>query len=219
MRLKIDLHVHTVYSGDSSITLEKAVLTAKKIGLNGFAITDHDSVEAHKKIPKNSGLVIIPGIEVTTKEGHLIGLGVSEPIKPGLPALETAERIRELGGIVIIPHPMNPFKHSLGGDIIREIKPDAVETVNASTPSVLHVKKVEELAEQMGYAKTGGSDAHIPSSMGKAYTVIEAEKESLEDILQSIRKRKTVPIKEEETSLKEALPKIFLKIKAKIWKF
>lgn len=218
MRLKIDLHVHTVYSGDSTITLKKAILTAKKMGLNGFAITDHDSVEAHKKIQKNSGLIIIPGVEVTTKEGHLIGLGISEPIKPGLSALETAENIRRLGGIIVVPHPMNPLKHSLSRDIIERVKPDALETVNASTPSVLHVKKVEELAKQMGYVKTGGSDAHIPSSIGKAYTTVEVMEESLENILQSIKRGKTIPVKEEETSLKEVLPKIFLKIKTKIWK-
>ncbi|RLG91800.1 MAG: metal-dependent phosphoesterase [Candidatus Hecatellales archaeon] len=216
MRIKIDLHVHTVYSRDSRITIDKAIKVAKKVGLDGFAITDHDTTEAHKKIPKNSGLIIIPGIEITTREGHLIGLGVSEPIKPGLSALETAEKIREAGGIVIVPHPMNPLKNSLGIDAIREINPDGVETFNASTPNILHVKKIEDLIEEMGYTKTGGSDAHIPSSIGKAYTIMDVRGENPEEVFRSIKRGKTIPVKEEETSLKEVLPKILLKIKTKI---
>ena len=215
MKLKIDLHVHTVYSGDSSITLEKAIVAAKKAGLDGFAITDHDNVEMNKKIlGKNFDLIIIPGVEVTSKDGHILGLGVLEPIKPNLSAFETVKKIHELGGLAIAPHPLNPFKHSLNKNVVEKIGVDAVETANASMPHILQFK-VEELAEKLNVAKTGGSDAHIPSSIGKAYTIIEVEEKSLESILKAIKDKKTTPLKK-ETSINEFFPKIWLKIKRKM---
>jgi len=164
MKLKIDLHVHTVYSGDSSITLEKAIVAAKKAGLDGFAITDHDSVEMNKKIlGKNFDLIIIPGVEVTSKDGHILGLGVLEPIKPNLSAFETVKKIHELGGLAIAPHPLNPFKHSLNKDVVEKIGVDAVETANASMPHVLQFK-IEELAEKL--KKFNFKKLVFPSSSG-----------------------------------------------------
>jgi len=80
--LKIDLHVHTCYSGDCATTLEEVVSQSKRKGLNGVAITDHNTVEGAPKLiqRKNADLMIIPGIEVSTTRGHILGINVTMPI-------------------------------------------------------------------------------------------------------------------------------------------
>ncbi len=215
MKLKIDLHVHTIFSGDSSITLEKAGLMVQKLGLDGIAITDHDTVEAHQKIHENLGFIIIPGIEVTTTDGHILGLGVSEPVKPGLSAVETIEKIHELGGLAVVPHPMVPFKRSLDRFVLEQVKPDAIEVFNASVPHFFHVKQIEDFVKQKNLSKTAGSDAHVAWSIGQAYTVIDVKENSLEEILYAIKNGKTTPMIKNK-SINDFLLEAFFRLKDKL---
>jgi len=78
LTLKIDLHVHTIYSRDSLITRKDLTFYARKRGLNGVAITDHDRIDGALKIAKETDFLVIPGIEVSSLNGHIIGLNVSE---------------------------------------------------------------------------------------------------------------------------------------------
>ena len=88
LELKIDFHVHTCYSQDSSITLKQVVLFAKKRGLDGVAITDHNTVKGALKL-KTKEIIIVPGIEVSTSQGHLLGINVTTPIPAKLGIEET----------------------------------------------------------------------------------------------------------------------------------
>ncbi len=219
MQIKIDLHVHTIYSGDSTITPEKAVDTALQLGLDGIAITDHDNINVHEKILKNTDLLIIPGIEISSKDGHILGIGLLESIELGLTALETVEKIHQKGGIAVIPHPMNPIKHSLKKGVLKSINPDALEILNASTlpPFTLQYRNIEDYAKQKNIPQTGGSDAHIPSNIGKAYTLIETNKITIQNVISAIRNGKTAP-QGSFISISDLFSRAWLKMENKIRK-
>jgi predicted metal-dependent phosphoesterase TrpH len=174
MQVKADLHVHTIYSRDSLITPEDLVFYAKKRGLTAVAITDHDTVEGALKIAKETDLLIIPGIEVSSRNGHIVGLNLQEPVQKGLSADETVDKIHDAGGIAVACHPFALFKGSLGKHT--SAKFDAIETINASAfPFNRSTKKAQEIADRFGISCVAGSDAHYGPAVGYAYTVIDAE--------------------------------------------
>src|SRR3989304_4103846 len=114
MQVKADLHVHTVYSSDSLITLEELVFYAKKRGLTAVAVTDHDRVDGALKIARETDFLIIPGIEVSSRNGHVVGLNLQEPVPKGLSVDETVDRIHEAGGLAVAFFPFALFKGRLG---------------------------------------------------------------------------------------------------------
>ena len=176
MQLKIDLHVHSCYSNDSVITPEELVFYAKKHGLDAVAVTDHDRIDGALKIAKETDFLIIPGIEVSSLNGHIIGLNVHEVIHAKLGVDETVDKIHEAGGIAVACHPITFFKGSLGKNT--NSKFDAVEVINASAfPFRYSVNRGRKLASQLGKTQTAGSDAHYGPEIGCAYTLVEAELE------------------------------------------
>ncbi|MFH1327392.1 MAG: CehA/McbA family metallohydrolase [Candidatus Bathyarchaeota archaeon] len=191
MQLKFDLHIHTTYSKDSSITVEEAIKRAENVGLDGIAITDHNSIEAHRKIPGKSSLIVIPGIEVSSHDGHILGLGVTNPIARGLSAFETVEKIHSMGGVAVVAHPGSLLRNSVKNDVLKQLKTDAVETVNSHLIFASSIKKAKKLAESLGLSQTGGSDSHILATIGKAYTLIDVATEDADDVLKAVRDGKT----------------------------
>src|SRR5512136_522702 len=113
MVVKADLHVHSSFSPDSMITSKDLVFYAKKRGLNAVAVTDHNRVEGALKIAKQTDFFIIPGIEVSSVDGHIVGLNVTEIVPRGLSAEETVDRIHKAGGVAVACHPYALFKGSL----------------------------------------------------------------------------------------------------------
>jgi hypothetical protein len=111
MRIRLDLHVHTTYSFDS--TIEPAALReiCRERGLDGVAVTDHDSLRGSLEFASGlPDLIVVPGSEIRSAEGEIIGLFLSEEVPPGLSARETMRRIHEQGGVVIVPHPFDIVK-------------------------------------------------------------------------------------------------------------
>ena len=85
MEIRADLHVHTTYSSDSLITPKDLVFYAKKNGLNAVAVTDHNYLDGAIKIAKETkDFLVIPGMEVSSGEGHIVALNVNELIPKGL---------------------------------------------------------------------------------------------------------------------------------------
>jgi predicted metal-dependent phosphoesterase TrpH len=169
-----DLHVHTTYSDDSLITPQDLVYYAKKNGLNAVAVTDHNRLEGALKIAKETDFFIIPGMEVSSKHGHIVALNVSEAVPRGLSATETIDRIHAAGGIAIACHPFALFKGSLGKNVSGKF--DAIETLNARAfPFNRNRKKAEEAAKNLGLPRVAGTDAHYGPQIGSAYTIIDAE--------------------------------------------
>ena len=190
--LRIDLHLHTNYSLDAKTTLEEAVRYAKKNQLDGIAVTDHDTVEGARRIAKKQGLLVIPGIEVSSQHGHILGLNITEPIQPKLGVAETAERIQLLGGLAVIAHPAVIIK-GLGARIDTSSRIDAIEVINAAAiPFYLSINSSRRLALRLRLPQTGGSDSHYPNEIGSAYTIIDADPNP-DDVMEAIRKGRTEP--------------------------
>jgi predicted metal-dependent phosphoesterase TrpH len=156
------------------ITPRDLVFYAKKKGLTAVAVTDHNCVEGALKIAKETDFPIIPGIEVDSADGHIVGLNVKEIIPRKLSATETAERIHAAGGVAIACHPYALFKGSLGKNVCEEF--DAIEVINArAIPFKRSVAKAKKAAERLKLSRVAGTDAHYGPQVGYGYTVIDAE--------------------------------------------
>jgi hypothetical protein len=193
--MKCDLHVHTYYSYDSTSLPKEIIDRAIKKGIDCLAITDHDQVKGIAKAEeyaRDKSIVIIPGIEVKSKEGDILGLNIREIIPSGLPALETMKRIRDKGGLVVIPHPFGwtcSFKKDLR-DFLSEV--DAIEVFNASLFGSGN-KTALEFSKKYNIPFTAGSDAHFPSFVGGAYLELPGEDLPPKNIIEGIiKKRGTV---------------------------
>nr|WP_320162400.1 PHP domain-containing protein [uncultured Methanoregula sp.] len=186
--LTCDLHVHTNYSKDGESSVEEILRRAEEAGLDAIAITDHDTVDGAKKaltIP--STVLVIPGIEVSTKQGHLLVLGVTEVIPSGLDVVATVEIARRMGGLLILPHPYHVWRHGVarrknaGMAVV-----DAVESFNSRYIVGSANKKAARIAKRLGKPCVGGSDAHNARFVGFGRTYVEAEK-NVPYILEAIR--------------------------------
>ncbi len=181
---KIDLHVHSNYSKDSIITLDRLVYFAKQRGLDAVAITDHDTVQGALDMVKRTDFPIIPGIEVTSTDGHIVGLGVQCSIRRGLSAEETVDRIHEAAGLAIACHPSAMFKQSIKKATLAKF--DAVEVINSSAiPFERSVHHAEQIASRLKKSRVAGSDAHYGPEIGYAYTTT-GEADDVEGALRSI---------------------------------
>ena len=192
MVLKIDLHVHTCYSSDGITTLREVVAYAKRRGLDGVAITDHDTVDGALKLLGKTELTVIPGIEITTLGGHMLALNVDKPIPSNLSTSETIQRVHEAGGIAAAAHPFTFFKGWRSSDITLNF--DAIEVINsAAFPFSLSTHLGRKLAVRLNLPQIAGSDAHYGPEIGFAYTLINADPE-VDEIVHAIKKGRTVPL-------------------------
>lgn len=198
MSCKIDLHVHTDASPDGLSSLEELTAAAKAAGLDGLAVTDHNLCTP---VPQRlNGVLLIPGCEVSTRQGHITGLFLDGPLdleglgKDGLPdgAAAVAE-IRRRGGIAVLAH---PYQSRSAGPEGADFRPDCVEGANAR--AALKVKEANEkaaaLARSWGLPAVGGSDAHSRHEVGNAYTRVEASGPTLSDWKEAISAGRCAPV-------------------------
>jgi len=189
MLLKIDLHVHTIGSKDGHTKTEELPKIIRSRNLDGVAVTEHDRLNPLEFLD----VLIVPGIEVSSRDGHVIGLGVHDRIPSRLPADETVQLIHDQNGVAIIPHPYDPVCECVK---IAELKtrPDAVETMNADALS-FHISSwlARRDAVKFKLPQVGGSDSHIPHTIGNAYTVIDSRSRDLEDVLDALREGRMHP--------------------------
>jgi predicted metal-dependent phosphoesterase TrpH len=183
MRLKIDLHVHTTGSSDAFVDPDQLPLILKKRGLDGAAITNHDAVTEVTSVDT----IILPGIEVSTRQGHIIGLGISAPIEKGVTADETIATIHRAGGVAIVPHPFDLVSPCVNPAKLAS-RPDAIEVINSDALLFcLNTRIAKRMANQLGIPMVAGSDSHIAETVGDAYTLIDSNSRSVDDILNAIR--------------------------------
>lgn len=178
--------MHSYYSTDSSITREDLVFYAKRCGLDGVAVTDHDRLDGALKMARETDFLIVPGIEVISSDGHVVALNVQESIPRGLTANETVDKIHESGGIAIACHPVGLFKGGLGR--LTSSKFDAVEVINSSAiPFNYTARQNERIASHIKKPRVAGSDAHYGPEIGCAYTLIDAEL-TADEVIKAISK-------------------------------
>ncbi len=189
MELRIDLHLHTTLSQDSTVTLEDAIEGCRRLGLDGFAATNHDMLT---RIPESalddSGLIILPGVEIKAEGIHIGAFDIQELPEDKLSLGETIDRIHEQGGFAVICHAHSVLGTWLNRGNIVEAGFDLVEVANAyQFPYGMMVELNRRLARRLRLPETGGSDSHIPGTVGRAYTVLEAEERSTEGVLDALR--------------------------------
>jgi hypothetical protein len=158
-----------------------------------MALTDHNTVEGciriQKIVPKD--FLIIPSVEVSTADGHLLALNVTENIKRGLSVEETAEYIIDAGGEPIVPH-LFRLLSGIKKEKLRGIqsKISAIEVFNGCSVPNSNLKSAK-VAHAFNLGGTGGSDSHDPLYAGYAYTVIDSTDIQIDTILSEIKKKKT----------------------------
>ena len=143
MAFNIDLHTHSFFSGDGISSPEDMIAAARAKGLHGFAITDHNTCDAvnyllQKGLMRLDGLpvddfLILPGVEVTTADGHLLCIGAELPYLKGKPAREVCDMIHQRGGLAIPPHPYDLFRAGIRFSTLETLPVDAIEVFNAAT--------------------------------------------------------------------------------------
>lgn len=180
--------MHTRYSRDGLITAEELVFYAKKRRLDGVAVTDHDSVEGLREFCHLEGLLVVPGVEVETRQGHVLAIGVDTAVEAGLSFFETVGLIHDLGGLAVVAHPTAFFKGA-SGDVFDQGF-DAMEVVNSSAmPFSFSVRRNRGLAARFGLPQTGGSDAHYGPEVGLGYTVVDVDGEAdVDEVVGAIRR-------------------------------
>ncbi len=178
--IKLDLHVHTTFSKDSLINPEEAVKKAMENGLSGIAICDHGSLKAYKflKNKQYDNFIIIPGEEIETHIGEVIGLFIEEEIKTKDDNFFTiVNKIKDNNGLVVIPHPFdflrsNHLKTNLLNDNIIKKYIDGIEIMNSRIIIKSCVRKARNFNEKHQLFETGGSDAHTPKEIGNGFTLL-----------------------------------------------
>jgi predicted metal-dependent phosphoesterase TrpH len=197
MTLRIDLHVHSFFSADGVSSPEDLIASARAAGLHGFAITDHNTCDAVDAMIARGlmradgqavdGFLVIPGIEVTTADGHLLCLGCRLPSSlKGLPAAEVCRLAHEAGGIAVAPHPYDLFRAGIRESVLDALPLDGLEVFNAATTLKRHNRKAYNYAQRRGLPMTAGSDAHHAGAVGVACTILEVDDFTVRGVIEAL---------------------------------
>ena len=194
--LSVELHAHSSLSYDGRDPIELILEQAEAVGLDAIAVTDHDEIDASlaaADLAPEYGLVGIPAMEISSKAGHVLGLGLEEAVPPGLSYESTLEAIRDQGGIAVIPHPFQESRHGVMARISRDqlAEGDAIEVYNSRLLTGRANRQADRFATSRGLPKTAGSDAHISEMVGQAVTRVDADERSADAILEAIREGRT----------------------------
>lgn len=206
-----DLHIHTRFS-DGADSPAEVVEQARVRGLRVIAITDHDRIDgaliAARHVAWWPGIEVIVGEEVSTRDGHVLGLFLQERIPPGLTAAQTVAAIHDQNGLAIAAHPFwrtgrrgSRRAPKSVGDRIAEVQFDGVEVLNGGfTPSMFVANlRARAANDRLRLSETGGSDAHVKQAVGAAVTVFDgstmgALRDAIEHGRTKARTRRPTPV-------------------------
>ncbi len=177
-----DLHIHTSCS-DGQATPEAVVdYVRRRTRLNLIAITDHNTIEGALRAAEYSArltdaLDVIIGEEVSSRDGHVLGLFLDRRIPPGMSVKATVEAILEQGGLAIAAHPFwSTERRNRSGPVYGVGRKavtagfDAIEVENATPGLYFANRRAHRLRNEMALPSLGGSDAHILDAIGRAFT-------------------------------------------------
>jgi predicted metal-dependent phosphoesterase TrpH len=186
---RLDLHVHSQHSPDSLLTLETIASRLGSLGLSGFALTDHNTLDGHAELARMSAqfpeFVFVPGVEISTREGHLLVYGVTVTPPAGLAVADTIEWVRDRGGVCVLAHPFR-LAHGVGRTVAERVCVTGIETVNGHNSPGAN-GRAADVAARRHLATTGGSDAHQTTDLGRAYTEFPEGTTGVEGVLNAIR--------------------------------
>ncbi len=171
--VRVDLHTHTMWSGDSTTTPDEFAAAVAASGLDIVCVTDHNSIAGALELRACVDARVIVGEELRTAAGEIIGLFLTERIPMGVGPLEAARAIRDQGGVVYIPHPFDPMRRNMSEAALYELAEadliDAVEVLNAKTSLASLNRRAADFAAEFGIVGAAGSDGHVPDALGAAY--------------------------------------------------
>lgn len=177
---RADLHMHTTFS-DGWPSPHELVDYACATAMDVIAVTDHDTIEGALRAGEYAGskkrLQVIVGEEVSSRDGHIVGLFLERRIRPGMSAAATVNAIHDQGGLAIAVHPFwRTQRRTRGGPVhgvgwlAAELDFDGIEVENATPGFYVFNQLARRLTMGLGCAEVGGSDAHILDAVGRAYT-------------------------------------------------
>ena len=173
--VKIDLHSHTFCSKDCCNGYEDIITAVQASGMDGIAVTDHNEFRGALELKKRAPFIVIPGEEIKTSAGEIIGLFLQEWISPGLEPLATVHRIHEQGGLAYVPHPFDQVRGSrLERWALDLVRPhiDIVEVFNARNALPAFNARALAYAREYNLLAGAGSDAHTYGEYGHAYVEV-----------------------------------------------
>ncbi|MBA5941804.1 MAG: PHP domain-containing protein [Methanophagales archaeon] len=187
--MKYDLHIHSKYSADGVLEPEKIVKIAMRVGLDGIAVTDHETIKGGVKAKKyeNDDLIVIVGSEIETERGEIIGLFLEEEVK-SRSLQEVIDEIKDQNGIAVVPHPFDRLRRLTFHPTEEDVKfIDCIEGFNSRCVFQRYNKRAIEYGIEHGLAITAGSDAHFGGQIGDAFILAESSDE--EDLMRRIMKK------------------------------
>lgn len=179
-----DLHIHSQWSDGLDTVGRILEYVAEHTALDVVAMTDHDDVRGAleaRELAARRGyrLAVVPGVEVTTRAGHLLALFVERPI-PMLRSLEwTLDEVHAQGGLAVVPHPMSWLILSVGRRALLRVARrrseglyfDGIELAGPSWAGRVAARRAALLnAALLHLPSLGGSDAHARTLVGTAVT-------------------------------------------------
>jgi predicted metal-dependent phosphoesterase TrpH len=178
-RLLVDLHNHTFHSYDAQNRLADYERAHRQGRIDVVAITDHNTIAGALELRARATFPVIVGQEIDTADGELIGLFLEAPVPAGLPAAETAERIRAQGGLVYLQH---PFYRIVRGRMRAQAREelrgrglvDVVEAANGGPLAAADNARALAWARACGLPHAASSDAHEPAAIGTCVSSIPA---------------------------------------------
>ncbi len=194
-----DPHVHTTFSDGRHTPAEVLERAASVANLDVIAITDHDCVEGALEAVRYArsralGTHVIVGEEVSSRDGHVVGLFLRELVPRDMSAADTVLAIQEQGGLAVAVHPFRRPGAEGVAELATSLGFDAVELLNGSpTPRVRAANRRAKTLSVRGQAATGGSDAHIREMVGACCTVFPGT--SSQDFREAVRTCRTRPLR------------------------
>lgn len=184
--MKLDLHVHTKYSIDSIIQPKDLVKKSRESGIIP-AITEHNNIDSHQEF-RRLGLPFIPGEEIRTDRGDLIGLYLSEAIPRKTPFAEAMDLIHAQGGLAYLPHMYDRSRKGVIPSEEEAKKIDMIEVFNARCPLDSFNAKASAFAKEKGIMQAVGSDSHFLIEFGHNYNEVpDFDLDSPKGLLKALR--------------------------------
>ena len=184
----IDMHTHTsVFSTDSNLLPHEALERAAERGLDGVIITEHDVLwpaDRTTRLAEQIGIVVLPGIEVTTELGHVLVYGLTEPF----PRITDSRRLRayceERHALMYLAHPAR----DPGLRVPRAAMDlfDGVEGLNGCD-GPLQNQSASSRGRSRPLPPIGGSDSHALHEVATAATEFAADIANLDDLMAALR--------------------------------
>lgn len=185
--LRVDLHLHSDFSHDGQSSLQQLIDRARECGIDRIALTDHNTVEGALELARIAPSLAIVGEEAKTREGEVIGLFLTGRLPPYVPPEQVMDLVHSMGGLVYVPHPLDPNRSHFRAERIVELadRIDIIETYNPWCDAAAN-RAAAALAQDLGKVSATGSDAHAAEELGRTWMEID-DYSGAADFLEKLR--------------------------------